>query len=107
MELKVFPRPAVAGELQHFVEARLHTDKPSKPELKELQVAMTSSVANPIYLAIDPRDERVLARYDGATLVDDTPFIDFLESARAKARATKPKVLADRQPAPKAPSTPD
>ena len=86
MELKVFPRPAVAGQLQYFTEARLHTDLPHKPELRELQVEMTGSVANPIYLALDPRTERVLARYDGATLVDDGPFIEFLKTARQRAR---------------------
>jgi hypothetical protein len=87
MELKVFPRPAVAGELKHFTEARLHTDLPHKPELKELQVKMTKSVANPIYLVVDPRSKKVIARFDGATLSNDQPFIDFLKSARQKAGA--------------------
>jgi hypothetical protein len=48
---------------------------------------MTKSVANPIYLVVDPRSKKVIARFDGATLSNDQPFIDFLKSARQKAGA--------------------
>jgi hypothetical protein len=79
MEEKVFPLPAVAGLLENYVEARLHTDKPSTRHLKDLQVEMTSSVALPIYLAVDPVSGRELARLEGATLKSE-PFIDFLNA---------------------------
>ena len=83
MEEKVFPLPAVAGLLENYVEARLHTDKPHTLHLKDLQVEMTASVANPIYLAVDPVSGRQLARFDGATLQSDQPFIDFLNAGLA------------------------
>ena len=38
MEEKIFPRPAVAGELKGYVEARLHTDgRKNIDRIKELQ----------------------------------------------------------------------
>lgn len=83
MEKKVFIRPAVAGELQHFVEARLHTDGSTNHEqILALQESMTHSIANPVYLVVDPVTGETLARRDGATLSDDQPFIDFLQAGR-------------------------
>ncbi len=89
MEKGVFHHPAVAGILeQRFVEARIHTDRVGHPEDRDLQLKMTDSLAQPIYLVLDPYDGTQYARHDGATLADDQPFIDFLnkgwDSAREK-----------------------
>jgi len=84
MEEKVFPRPAVAEQLQHYVEARLHTDQaPNVEENQALQQKLTQSVANPYYVIVDPRTEEVLGKFDHATLGDATPFINFLASGKA------------------------
>ena len=82
MEQKVFRRPAVAGILvKDFVEARLHTDtgdKLARAHILELQKELSGSVANPFYVTMDPRSGKVLGKYAGATLADDSPFVEFL-----------------------------
>lgn len=68
MEETVFPLPAVKSALtEGFIEARLHTDgdHAAKPRNKELQEKMTQSVANPIYVIVDPKTEKVLRRKAG------------------------------------------
>jgi hypothetical protein len=47
---------------------------------------MTNSVAQPIYLLLDPENKEVLGRLDGATLGDNKPFVEFLESGWTAAR---------------------
>ena len=85
MEEKVFPRAAVAAELEHYIEARLHTDGLKNiAEIKRLQKELTNSVANPYYVTIDPSSEEKLDSFEGATLIDDQPFIDFLRRSRDK-----------------------
>ncbi len=87
MEKGVFHHPAVAGILEkRFVEARIHTDRVGHPEDRELQLKMTDSIAQPIYLVVDPKDGTQHARRDGATLNGDQPFIDFLNQGWASAR---------------------
>lgn len=87
MEKGVFHHPAVAGILEEkFVEARIHTDSLEHPGNADLQLQMTQSIAQPIYLVVDPRDGVQHARRDGATLTDDQPFIDFLNRGWASAR---------------------
>ena len=87
MEMKVFPRPAVAAELSNYVEARLHTDgRKNIEDILELQKRLTQSVANPFYVAVDPKAEVILGKFDHATLSDDSPFVDFLKSSRASAK---------------------
>lgn len=77
MEEGTFRRPAVAGILEkHYVEARLHADY---DEIKDLQLEMTGSLAQPIYLIVDPGSEEQLGRVDG--LRTDAMFIAFLEDA--------------------------
>ena len=77
MEEKIFPRPAVAAELQKYVEARLHTDGgPREEENQELQKKMTGSVANPIYVIVDPRTGEPLRVKAGFMPADR--FIEFL-----------------------------
>ena len=88
MEEKVFRLPAVAGVLEErFVEARLHTDHARKgKENRARQQEMTGSIAQPIYLVIDPKTGAAHGRQDGATTGDQVPrFIEFLEAGWAAA----------------------
>jgi hypothetical protein len=87
MEKGVFHHSAVAEILEErFVEARIHTDSLDHPGNADLQLEMTQSVAQPIYLVVDPRDGTQHSRRDGATLSDDQPFIDFLNEGWNSAR---------------------
>jgi len=81
MERKVFPDPAVATVLTNkFVEARIHTDHEDQGKAnRALQLDMTQSRAQPIYLILDPATGKIHGRLDGALLGDNQPFIDFLE----------------------------
>ena len=86
MEEKVFHRAAVAAELKNFVEARLHTDSgdsAKRSEFKALEMELASTQANPVYVILNPRTNTPLGIFEGATLLDDTPFIEFLRKARA------------------------
>jgi hypothetical protein len=78
MEEKVFPLPAVAGELkQNFIEARLHNDAgPAIERNKALQAEYTGSVANPIYVVIDPKTGKGLRKLAG--LRSEATFLEFL-----------------------------
>lgn len=87
MEEKVFRRVAVATELAAFVEARLHTDTadPDKQaRFRAMQERLAGSLAQPIYVVLDPRTEAKLGEFHGATLAGDQPFIDFLRRARTR-----------------------
>ena len=59
MEEKVFPDPAVAEILsEKFIEARIHTDHDELGEANRArQLEMTNSVAQPIYLLLDPENK--------------------------------------------------
>ena len=84
MEQGVFPKSAVADILEpKFVEARLHFDY---PENRVRQLEMVQSNAQPIYLVLDPETETVYARFDGASLISNEPFLEFLEEGWSKAR---------------------
>ncbi len=74
----MFPNPAVAGILnQHYVEARLHTDGDTNLDyILALQEELIGSVANPIYVLIDPANGTKLARLQGKRPL--TRFTDFL-----------------------------
>lgn len=85
MEEKVFRIAAVAAELENYVEARLHTDsgnKQKQEEFKALEIRLADSVANPVYVILDPQTEKKLGVFTGATLVDYTPFLEFLRKGR-------------------------
>lgn len=90
MEEDIFPHPAVAGILENdYVEARIHTDHPSKGEAqRELQMEMVGFVAAPYYLIIDPAtgmqigSHRLEGVSDGWDTIRDK-FADFLESPPA------------------------
>jgi len=78
MEEKIFPRPAVARELQEkFIEARLHNDGgPRMEENRTLQKTKAGSLASPIYLIIDPKTGETLRKRAG--VMTETKFRDFL-----------------------------
>jgi len=80
MEEGVFHDPAVAGELAKMVEARLHNDAEVKGIVRPLQMRLVNSIAAPIYLIMDPRTEKILARQDGAML-DEHKFATWLREA--------------------------
>ena len=83
MEEKVFPRPAVAAELEHWVEARLHTDGTVNiDEIKRRQRELTGSVAIPNYVTVEPETERKLGRFEGATPIGHERFVKFLRESR-------------------------
>ena len=83
MEDNVFPEPAVAGILEtNYIEARLHTDGQTNIErILELQKTLARSVANPIYVIVDPATGEERGRYEGAALTGGQldRFIAFLE----------------------------
>jgi len=76
MEKDIFLRPAVAGELNKLIEARLHYDGKRGAEVRQRQDEMTRSSANPIYLIVDPRTGEILRRVDGKTSEEE--FLEFL-----------------------------
>jgi hypothetical protein len=88
MERNVFPDPAVAAVLsEKYIEARIHTDHETLGEAnRALQLEMTQSRAQPIYLILDPATGTTHGRLDGAILGDNQPFIDFLEGGSESAR---------------------
>jgi hypothetical protein len=78
-EEKVFP--SLTNELDAgFIEARLHTDGARGEELTALQEKLARSIATPLYLVLDPADERVLAGPLGG-IVTVGGFRSLLEAA--------------------------
>ncbi len=87
MEEKVFRHPAVAGELQRMIEARLHNDHPdseTRGAIKELQQRMADTLATPTYVVVDPRDGEIVARHVGPEY-DADEFAAWLRRARERA----------------------
>jgi hypothetical protein len=83
MEQSIFPMPAVAERLSKTVEARLHSDaydRAQRDGIVKLQDEMAGSRANPYYLLIDPKTNRILARQPRGTPHDVQEFIDFLDA---------------------------
>ena len=78
MEEKIFPRPAVARELQEkFIEARLHNDGGARmEENRALQKEKAGSLASPIYLIIDPKTGATLRKRAG--VMTESRFLEFL-----------------------------
>jgi thioredoxin-related protein len=79
MEEKIFPRPAVADELKnHFIEARLHTDRDGQPyeHNVELQLKFAKSRANPIFVIIDTKTGEPLRKKAG--LMTEEAFLQLL-----------------------------
>ncbi len=93
MEISVFPRPAVAGELKHFIEARLHSDAHDltlRARIAELIPTIAGGFGQPVYVALDPVTGSELGRYEGAALTpqDIEQFVEFLRAAREKRGAS-------------------
>lgn len=80
MEKDIFLRPAVAGELNKLIEARLHYDGKRGEEMRKLQEELTHSSANPVYLILDPQTRGILRRQDGKA--GEQEFLDFLRGTR-------------------------
>ena len=80
MEKDIFLRPAVAGELEKMIEARLHYDGKRGDEVSRRQDEMVHSRANPIYVIVDPKTGQTLRRQDGRT--DEATFLEFLRGTR-------------------------
>jgi len=94
MEDSIFPRSAVADELQHFIEARLHSDADDpvlRAQIAELIETVAGTIGQPTYVALDPRDGRELGRYLGAAVTEEhvREFIQFLKQAQTNYGASK------------------
>lgn len=80
METTIFPAPAVAEQLQGFVEVRMHYDH-HVDELKEnankLQLDLLKSIGAPMYAVIDPKTKAILSEV-GYTSEDG--FLSFLRA---------------------------
>ena len=84
MEEKIFPAPAVAEELQGFIEARMHTDHYDdklKKMAQELQLRMVQSVGAPMYVIIDPSTEEILGE---AGYTSEEGFVAFLKQTEGE-----------------------
>ncbi len=81
MEVSIFPKPEVRALKQRWVEARLHSDAHDL-ELREriagLVDTLAGSPAQPIYVAVDPSSEEELGRFQGGTIKDWSPFVEFM-----------------------------
>lgn len=81
MEVSIFPKPEVRELKQRWVEARLHSDA-EEPEHREriagLIETLAKSPAQPIYVAVDPSSEEELGRFQGGTIKDWSPFVEFM-----------------------------
>ena len=86
MENGVFQRSAVAEELTHFVEARLHVDGPDPVHEQEaaFHLEMNQTTSRPYYVVTDATGKKVLGRFDRGLVPGESPdaFIDFLRRAR-------------------------
>jgi CRISPR/Cas system endoribonuclease Cas6 (RAMP superfamily) len=79
VEETIFPRPAVAGELEKLIEARLHFDGARRKEINALQRRMVQSIAAPIYVIVDPKTGEILRRHDGYTT--EKQFLELLRGS--------------------------
>lgn len=82
MEETIFRKPAVAGELKRFVEARLHTDLKSDDRLlarmEQLQREFVGNRSLPTFVVVDPRTGKPQGeRFVGASF-DPEVFSSFL-----------------------------
>lgn len=81
MEVSIFPAPAVRAQKSQFIEARLHADTKDlvlRARIAELVESMAKSTAQPIYVALDAKEEVELGRFSGAILSSPDPFASFL-----------------------------
>lgn len=87
MEVSIFPLPSVRAEKSKFVEARLHSDT-KDPELNKriagLVDTVAKSTAQPIYVAMKPKSEVEVGRFNGSSLGGADPFVEFLSDMATK-----------------------
>jgi thiol:disulfide interchange protein DsbD len=83
MEKNIFPQSAVRDELDRFERVQLYTDGqgPEYDRNREMLEERFKTVALPLYVVIDPRTERELARIEGLTR-DPAEFARFLREGR-------------------------
>lgn len=93
MEDNVLPSPAVAEVLNaRYVEARLFTDTEENIErILELQDRLAGTVANPVFVLVEPETERKLYQLQGKR--SGRTFARFLEAGLTRAEE---KVAAAR-----------
>ena len=83
MEERVFPAPAVAGQLTRMIEARIHNDGANQKVVRALQVEMINTYATPSYVLLDPATDEIVDSHDGPEFDAET-FADWLKSALRK-----------------------
>ncbi|MHC4380253.1 MAG: cytochrome c biogenesis protein CcdA, partial [Planctomycetota bacterium] len=76
MENGVFPTDEVKPLLEQFTRVELWVDK--EPEYLKMQSERYTRVSQPFYVLLDPRDDSVLATYDGYD-PDPSKFAVFLQ----------------------------
>ena len=78
MEANIFPKPAVAAEMNKFVLARLYTDGEGEIYEKQQQMEqeMYNTVALPFYALVDA-DGKTIATFPGLTR-NEQEFLEFL-----------------------------
>ena len=90
MEERIFPRSAVADELEdYFIESRLHMDGLKKDDFTDMQDKLVGTPATPSYVVVDPDTGKTLATHQLSTTVEDAVekgFLDFLAEAREAAK---------------------
>ncbi|HQR39456.1 MAG TPA: cytochrome c biogenesis protein CcdA [Blastocatellia bacterium] len=88
MEKNIFPVPEVRDELNRYQLVQLFTDGqgPEYDRNRALQEQRFNTVALPLYVVIDPKDDREVARVEGLTR-DPSEFVKFLRSSRETASA--------------------
>jgi thiol:disulfide interchange protein len=83
METNVFPVPEVRSELEKFVRVQLYTDGQGAvyDRNREFQESRFNTVALPLYVLVDPANERETSRFEGLTR-NPTEFVEFLKSGQ-------------------------
>lgn len=77
MEQNMFPRPAVARQLDRFIRVRLHTDRSQEPELsnRRLQLEQFKAIELPLYAVLSPEAQILGTR---SFTRDEKAFVAFL-----------------------------
>lgn len=80
MEVNMFPKPSVRGEMEKYVRVRLYTDGEGEPYegFQKMQEARFGTVALPLYAIVSPNDE-IITRFEGLTR-NEEEFAGFLKS---------------------------
>ena len=87
MEVSIFDIQSVRDQKSKFVEARLHSDTLDlelRKRIAGLIETVAKSTAQPIYVAMNPKTEVELGRFNGASIGDETVFVEFLKTMAAE-----------------------